>query len=431
MKKMLTLLLCGMTLTMSGNIEGMKKFGRGGYSPKKQSTRPVVPPKVQKNISQDLMMFPIDFTSSGSDSDSTSSETPSVLPEGWRTKTACTKSSQEFIELQQNIDEAQKKLEMLKKQYEDKKSVNERLLKEQSEKESKAEDDKKSIDAEYDRLSKKAKGFEAELALLDKKIKEKEATEETRNSTNEETEGRVGDLEKNIKLAILESKCDKTVILSKYLEDLEKANSLIKKNGSEYKVNPNIDNFIRSLEEENTELRQKLEKFKENDKKAIAKIQNEIKGFDRRETAIAMSANREIERYDERIKENEAKISDLNKQISSDGEFYSFLDKMTTFLDEKCKEKSFPSALSEGVLQQNASVHNSLKEAEKSGKENVEQHIAVLKDEIDLWNKQKIEILTQQKQLLENIGLLKQSLVEQIKQHEQNMARFSLPGEIE
>lgn len=427
MKKMLTLLLCGMTLTMSGNTEGMKKFGRGGYSPKKQPMRPVDRPKAQKNISQDLMMSPIDFTSSGSDSDSTSSKTP----EGWRTKTVCTKSSQEFIKLQQDIGKAQRELERLKKQYEDQKSVNERLLKEQSEKESKAEDDKKSIDAEYDRLSKEAKELEAELALLDKEIKEKEATEEMRNRTNGETKYRVENLEKNVKLATLESKCDKTVILLKYLENLEKANSRIKKNGSEYKVNPNIDNFIRSLEVENTELRQKLEKFKENDKKAIAKIQNEIKEFDKRKFAIELGAKREVERYDKRIKENEAKILDLNKQISSDREFYSFFDKMTTLFDEKCEGNSFPRDLSEGVLQQNALVHNFLKVAEESGKESVERHIAVLKGEIGLWNKQKIEILTQQKQLLENIGLLKQSLVEQIKQHEQNMARFSLPGETE
>lgn len=431
MKKMLTLLLCGMTLTMSGNTEGMKKFGRGGYSPQKQSMRPVDRPKAQKNISQDLMMFPIDFTSSGSDSDSTSSKTPSVLAEGWRTKTVCTKSSQEFINLPKDIGRAQRELEMLKKRYEAQKSVNERLLKKQSEKEIKAEDDKKSIGAEYDRLSKEAKELEAELALLDKEIKEKEATEETRNSTNEETEYRVKNLEKNVKLAILESKCDKTVIRLKYLENLEKANSLIKKNGSAYKVNPNIDNFIRSLEEENTELRQKLEKFKENDKKAIAKIQNEIKEFDRRKYAIELSTKREIERYDKRIKENEAKILDLNKQISSDREFYSFFDKMTTLFDEKCEGNSFPRDLSEGVLQQNALVHNFLKVAEESGKESVERHIAVLEGDINLWNIWKMGILTQQKQLLENIGLLKQSLVEQIKQHEQNMARFSLPGETE
>lgn len=422
MKKMLTLLLCGVTLTMSGNIEGMKKFGRGGYSPKKQSTRPVELPKAQKNISQDLMMHSIDFTSSGSDSDSTSSKTPPVLAEGWRTKTACTKSSQEFIELQQNINEAQKRLEMLKKQYEDKKSANEKLLKEQSEKESKAASNEKSINSEYDTLSRDAEELETTLKLLDKEIQEKQSVKEEKVSLKNVSE-------KKVFLAHAKLKIDKTVILSIYVDNLNKANSLIEKNDSRYKVNPNIDNFIKSVEEENAELRQKLEKFKEKDKKAIAEIQKGMEALDRRKYAIELSTEKEIERYDERIKENEAKIEQMSRQISSDGEFYSFLSKMTTLLDEEyCCDSN---GLSQNVQKQNAIIRDSLKLTGEAGEKNIKEHISFLQGEIDLWNKQKIEILTLQNQLLDNIDLLKQPLVEKIEQHKQNMARFSLPGKTE
>lgn len=422
MKKMLTLLLCGMTLTMSGNIEGMKKFGRGGYSPKKQSTRPVEPPKAQKNISQDCTGFPTNYTSSGSDSDSTSSETPSFLAEGWRTKTVCTKSSQEFINLQQDIGKAQRELERLKKQYEDQKSVNEKLLKKQSEKEIKAEDDKKSIDAEYDTLSRDAEELETTLKLLDKEIQEKQSVKEEKVSLKNVSE-------KKVFLAHAKLKIDKTVILSIYVDNLNKANSLIEKNGSKCKVNPNIDNFIRSLEEENTELRQKLEKFKEKDKKAIAEIQKGIEALDKDKDTIELSVKREIEEYDRRIEKNKAEIEQMSRQISSDGEFYSFLSKMTTLLDkEYCCDSN---GLSQNVQKQNAIIRDSLKLTEEAGEKNIKEHISFLQGEVELLNEQKIEILTQQKQLLENIKLLKQPLVEKIEQHKQNIARFSLPGKTE
>lgn len=408
MKKFSTLLLCCTSLVISDNAEGMKKPSKSQNLSTKTAMKPII--EQEQNL--------LNFSSLNSDSDSMNSDSSQPTAD-WQLKTVCTKSSLEFIRLQQDIKKAQEELEELQKKYDAQKKANEELLKEANE----ARDIAKSIEAEFEELSSTKRMLQSELDAINKLLPGKRKLWGEKYDEKQKKEKEIENLKERIENATQHLKANKITVLLRYMDDLAKCDFQIEEKDSGYTVKPSMDTFISSLEEENAQLRSELEKFKETDKKAITEIEEEIRAFDERKEALLKIVDVQMTQYDERIRKNESRISKLENQICNDNIFFTLLRTETLFFSEKSDSQT-----KDTILTNNNSGYETLGEMAELNQKKITENIALLRDEIDLFNQEKNEISVQKENIEKNAELLKVSLQRQIEQHRQNIARFSLPS---